>query len=327
MTCAPPHERVISRRHKLTAAAPLDPVEIDGTWDFKWRKGAKIRVAFQSPAAGDEGAKLHSEIVERVIDIAGRWRTSIRSDSRAEGASKAGEVPLELHFLTSQPVDPSFAQGVDAPKVTLAEAVRYDVLISLAKLPVIIAEGAGRPEQRVLLPRSELGRYARRLEYGVPTAFLGPFRPDQSLEAFYGTEEWEHIVLHELGHVLGLVHPHQQHNANVNWKSDAELKSALPRLLGVKIPEAQLEHYIDWQIRAPLPQAGPEGAVFSDEWTVPIPHSVMNPPFLSQVADVAGTLSRPGLLVEPTEADLAHLRSMYPDPQPSRRSTKQSKKA
>ncbi len=313
MSCSPPswlgHSRRLDLDQDQTDA--LDPVEIDGTWDFKWRKDAIIRVAFQTPPGGEEGARIFQHLVPRVIEVARRWKTRIRIDSRS--ADPPQSVPLTLHFLPNQPL-------LAAPPpvgIGIGDAVLYDVLISLAPLPVLIPKSHKRPEQKVFLPRSELGRYARRLEYGTPTAFLG-VRPGRSWASFSETPEWEHTVLHEFGHILGLAHPFQQHNSRVDWKEDAELKKILPGLLDLDLSEDETQDFIHWQLKArlPSPAALPNavaggGPYFSDDWEDVSAPSVMNPPFMHKLMSRTGTAIEDGWRVSPTEADHAHLHAMY----------------
>ena len=53
-------------------------------------------------------------------------------------------------------------------------AITYDVLVSFMPLPLTLPETAQHAAVTLQHEVSELGRYARRIEYGVPTAFLGP---------------------------------------------------------------------------------------------------------------------------------------------------------
>jgi hypothetical protein len=332
MSCSPPFFRAHSRRHHLVANQERDPVELDGTWDFKWRKSSAIRIAFQVPPNGDPAQDHFEKVIPRVIDLAARWQTSVRYDF--ERAEHLGKVHLNLHFL-SEKVAPPAAGWVgwrQLPKVALKDAVRYDVLISLATLPVTIVGDSKRSDETIVLPRSEFGRYARRLEYGLPSGYLGVFRPGTTLLEFSKTQEWEHIVVHEFGHILGLAHPYQQHNAKVGWTDD-QLRRLIPKFLGLKFSDKALEDHIDQQYsaRLPAPAENEYAPIFSDEWENPSAESVMNPFFAptlepkfdgslpgagatrSGAKDGRGEASSfPGpWLDKPTNSDLAHLRSMY----------------
>jgi hypothetical protein len=308
MSCAPPTERAWSRRQDIKTPVGLDPVEIDGTWDYKWRKNAVIKVAFQTPATDDESMKLYEPLIRKIIEIAGRWRTNIRADFDFDLPPAQGRVPLTLHFLKKQPLP-------QPNRVQLKEAVLYDVLISLAPLPVTIPPTPRRRGEDVILPRSELGRYARRLEYSIPTAFLGRFRSGQTLQTLSTDPEWEHTVLHEFGHILGLAHPFQQHNARVTWKTKEELRTILPEVLELDMTREQIDDYVERQFLARLPSPAESTSTkeppFSDDWRTPEAPSTMNPRFLYKLAKVEGTTRDPGWLSQPTDDDLAHLCSMY----------------
>jgi hypothetical protein len=349
MSCSPPRLRGWSRRHNLKddLLQRLDPVEVDGTWDFKWSSGSSIRIAFQTPPKGDKALLVYERAIEDIIRMAALWEVNVRLDGDRNPIQKR-PIPLTLHFLTQQHVPappPGWARPPSPPELKLKEALRYDVLISLATLPVKIPRSAdeGGPEE-ILLPRTELGRYARRLEYGLPTAFAGAFRPGQDLAALLVEPEWRYTVLHELGHILGMAHPYQQDEAALQWTPD-QLKVIVPRILRRALRPEQLESYIDRQYRTQLPKGN--GTSFSDRWRDPGARSVMSTPFASPAADPkrasqsvvvqlpegngvkngngsrGGNVRRSGSgnggptsyfedwLPEPTPDDLEHLQSMY----------------
>jgi hypothetical protein len=318
ITCAPPAERVWSRRLNLKKAASLAEVEIDGTWDFKWPKNAVIRLAFQKPPDEDPVSQIYPQVIEEIVTkLAPSWRTGVRSDERGQ-VRPQNDVPLTLHFL-DRDLLPAPRLGRAArrhqPKLTFDQAVHYDVLISLATLPLVIPKGTQRKKQQVILPRSELGRFARRFEYGNPTAFFGPLDRQEATTQFWTNLKWHHIVVHELGHILGLIHPYQQHDAKVPWKSNDQLKKVLPGLLGQPMTDAQLEHYIDRQLKARLPSPGPSGGpVFSDLWANPSVdlRSVMNPSFVRDLIEGGNGNGQAQTWLEfPDDNDINHLRSMY----------------
>jgi hypothetical protein len=319
-TCAAA-ERVWSHRHKPLGPGRPDEVEVDGTWDFKWRRGSVIRLAFQTPPDADPVSKHCREVMREIAELARTWKTAVTSDGLGP-AQDADGVPLTLHFLDGKllPAPPPGMATQPQPELGFDEAVHYDVLISLATLPVEIPAAPRREKQTVVLPRAELGRFASRIEYGSPTAFLGPLSAQEGSGRFWISPKWRHIVVHELGHILGLAHPYQQHDAVLEWKSDEELKRLLPGQLGVPMSDDVLQDYIDRQLKARLPR--PAGKSFSDLWKKPVEtESVMNPAFLPDLIEPRGNGGPPPAprktdsagpwITQPTKHDLRHLRSMY----------------
>jgi hypothetical protein len=170
-----------------------------GTWDFKWPKGRRIRIAFQRfPDWANVKAKdriaYETAIIDKVIEYASQW-------------NRLPAAPLELVFVELQPpVTDRLTARLPAPSQDslsgksdlrlLGSHVEYDVLVSLAPLPFNVSykvkiaepvgssklwhselrdtEADGKTPLKISLPTSQLGRLALHSDYGAPTVFLGP---------------------------------------------------------------------------------------------------------------------------------------------------------
>jgi hypothetical protein len=264
--------------------APAMPVEILGTWDYKWPLGTTIRVAFQRLAGVDE--KDFVGLRDRVIELATRWETAVQRHGtpslrkhcpKLEFVDPSGDLapPLGPEFPFDQHRSP-FADRKDII------STGYDVLVSLQPLPVVRVDRFRSEEHReepIEFPVSELGSYARRADYGAPTMYIGPFGTGKeqarasvrasakgeaaqlvgTIRAFLDTPLGEHVVVHEFGHVFGLPHLFQQpelfrepdkkleavKRAHFYLKED-ELVNVVHATLGIELSKATIkEHVLD----------------------------------------------------------------------------------
>ena len=276
---------------------------IFGTWDFKWRPGKEIRIAFQELPHLDPPISFH-DLMPKVVDYASRWNDS--------------GSPLKLAFLqeTLPAPDPGLPAGKSADG---KKRVDYDVLVSLAPLPFRVSykikgppnkpgqlwsertidrTADGKPME-IPLPTAQLGRFALRCDYGVPTVYLGrpnrtttpsaatlaaalgltatleQFVPtkDDTLADYFGTRkhpsktgEFECTIVHEFGHVLGIPHLHQSPLARLRWRSVKEICSLISAGTGVEVDE----DFVRGQALLPLPstRSAHGDALFSD-WSAP----------------------------------------------------------
>ncbi len=221
----------VTLRRQLSATDGPGPIM--GTWDYKWAIGTRIRVAFQGLPSPDPEFDAAKRIIQ---DVAARWNN----------VAAIGFVFLDQDFPA-----PSVIQGERHPQrrsdVSSEPWRDYDVLVSLEPLPLTLVDPlAEHPEpRRIFLPYSELGTYARRLDFGTPTMFIGPM-PSKSggLADYYREPRAQAMVLHEFGHALGLAHEHQSPNARAALQltaDDYDLDKA--RLLMIRrlgVPESEL---------------------------------------------------------------------------------------
>lgn len=260
---------MLSTRYRLTTTGNDADGRIYGTWDFKWPQGAVIRVAFQDWPGGPEDVALKD------IAFAPEGAEETRLLDKQTGYARLTRIVecLARRWLVHEPNIKLEFQHNSVPS-SEPRPDDYDVLVSLAPLPVyqkrqeLQADGTIKTlEKKYFLPGSELGRYAQRIDYGVPTTYLGKREHlAGSMADYFSSPEFRHWVIHEFGHVLGL--PHEQQNPNlvgrIKLKPTTELVAILKTALGYPAGAEQdiTEAEVEEEITHPWPTL--PGAPFCD---------------------------------------------------------------
>jgi hypothetical protein len=230
-----------------------------GTWDFKWRAGEVIDVAFLQPRA---------ELVKALVDHRVHFEGSAQETEFLGDTTGVPRLTRIIELLArrwlQRPANIEFKfdhELFPRDRAKWPAERRYDVLVSLDDLPLTRPEAKveGVKPLRFFLPSSELGRYSQRIDYGNPTVYLGKRQywslwqePERtSSREYFDSPEFTHWVIHEFGHVLGLPHEHQ--NPHINRQIRRQLlpvSGADPSLVGVlrhalgypaNLPEEQQE--------------------------------------------------------------------------------------
>lgn len=243
------------------------------------------------------------------------------------------------------------ARGATVAKPTATELAPfggrefdYDVLISFAPMPVVIP-GSQHLENaaRVLVyAQSELGAYAKREDLGLPTAYLGrpaKFVPGEQAEdpdrAWLNSLRGRFTILHEVGHILGLAHEHQNPLRDLGpeaWRPEQEITAILKR----RELEPIYEDFIQRELTVAFPR--PNGAEAFSQWREPTDAEKAGGPIDSvMVEPIYGCMlanrekkhecvgeftcrfeeDTYHRLQEPTESDRAQLWRLYPSAQSS----------
>jgi len=225
---------MLTTRYRLTTR-PGDDGRVYGTWDFKWPQGTVIQVAFQDWAGGYGDSALDriefapTDEEKRLLDRhTGYGRLTRIVECLARRWLIQGP---NIEFAFQHLPDPASGQPPPEPPPD------YDVLVSLAPLPAfqtreeLLPGGGTEPRhKKYFLPGSELGRYAQRIDHGVPTTYLGKRQYlTASAAEYFSSPEFRHWVVHEFGHVLGL--PHEQQNPNLAGKIQLKETDELVRIL------------------------------------------------------------------------------------------------
>ncbi len=293
---------------------------VQGTWDFKWPQGTAIRIAFQELTASDASAFDFSlsDLITKYKEIANLWL--------------AGKPNISFDFVEETQLAPkeqlNGVYNLRSPRGWLP--VAYDVLVSFASTPAVIA--GGDPVTLVTGQVSVLGSYAKRINHGTPTTLVGPnreFAYGRPLANYFDDPIFAEIVLHELGHVLGIPHQHQnplykgrpaiQRNAEVSatlngirekyWTKfspevDQEIRNIWPALA---VQESRVD-FSDWH---PYVQKRREEGAEN-----PTPRlerdSVMAHPIWSELTDLTDLQDRGPPHTKPTAFDFTLLGEMYP---------------
>ena len=308
-----------------------------GTWDFKWPQGSQIDVQFQAlPAdqlsglqgmgAVPPGFHLSAEeaaLIAQGKDEFGKLTRVVECLAQRWLKGSGNDARVTLVFSHDHPVPLDISNGDPVQD--------YDVLVSLATLP--LGRGTAQTQEDVenvvFLPGSELGRYCQRVDYGVPTTYLGtrPFYDGTPSEYFHSNEFW-HWCVHEFGHVLGLPHEHQnpkvQAKIAAGMKTPPEVQKILALALGdtrnetpnprITLAEVEEEITTAW----PVPRGADGAFLYSDlrdypEGKVPDDSdSVMFHIYWQRLLLKAEGNEPPRFLESPTPGDLAQVRAMYP---------------
>jgi hypothetical protein len=247
--------------------------EISGTWDFKWPRGSKIRVAFQKLPEAMVGLTL-APVKDVVIQHAAKWADVLPAGSVTfEFLETDLDAPLGEPKERDARPEPDRQRSPFEPNT--ASAPLYDVLVSLADLPLTLFDEfrGAREVERVVLPFSELGTYARRADYGTPTIYLGRFgdavqeKDPSAFVRYFQSPLAAHIIVHEFGHVLGLPHTHQHprlvpvsaavHGGSIKdrrkgideerkkfYRSEAEIRKVIAGMLGVELSDEAIQEQL-----------------------------------------------------------------------------------
>ena len=314
-------------RYRLTRQTNADG-RIYGTWDFKWPQGTTIRVAFKDWVGGLNNANLDG--IEFTSSDPAETKLVDGAPTRYGRLTRIVECLARRWLMKEANIRFAFDHPDDDQ---ILDADAYDVLVSLAPLPISQSlevltpvtpktpNGTKLIEKKYFLPGSELGRYAQRVDYNVPTTYLGKREHlAGSLAEYFSSPEFQHWVIHEFGHVLGL--PHEQQNPNINQRIKLKDKDKLVGLLRTALgyPEEAVQDITAAEVEEEIIQPWPTlpGAPYCDFRSYgqgdPIDDttSVMFHLFWERLL-VGGADDAPARYHQrPTDRDLDNLGVMYP---------------
>jgi hypothetical protein len=220
------------------------------------------------PAGGQVTQDLLQEEADRVRQI-----TAAEMRDRKAVAQLAGDAErfaaVAAHATEAGPSNAAHLAGVGAA------VLDYDVLISFAPMPVVIPgsdflENAARA---LVYAQSDLGSYAKREDLGLPTSYLGrpsTFKVDQEVGdldlAWLNSSEGTFTIMHEVGHILGLAHEHQNPKRHLTEK----VYRPYPQILEILTLREMAPIYHDFIERElTTPFADPEGSQTFSQWRDP----------------------------------------------------------
>lgn len=255
---------MFNTRYRLTNAS--NDGRVYGTWDFKWPQGTVIRVAFQDWAGGYSDSNLDG------IEFTPDGDDEKRLLDKQTGYGRLTRIVecLARRWLVQGPnIGFDFQHPADPTRPPPEPPPDYDVLVSLAKLPLEqtrqeLVDGKTEPrKKKYFLPGSELGRYAQRIDHGVPTTYLGKREHLAGSQAeYFSSPEFRHWAIHEFGHVLGF--PHEQQNPNLAGKIALKPTDDLVRILRSSLgypvggPHDITAEEVDEEIVRPWPTLEPD---------------------------------------------------------------------
>ncbi len=246
MTCSQHCQRAARVQSTVPHVDTGPRTEVIGTWDFKWTPGSVLRVAFQLPmGVSDADVAGLIPVFKKIEELARTWmdlhegkRANVGLDfgdtlyrvlpPRSDGAERmniSNLTKLETRRWREQRRQ-MVRDGAIAPELADVEVeFDYELLINLD--PLALTAEAYAPnapvEGKLYLPMAELGSYAKRLDYGVPSMYVGPVAAfakelpspvlDRLVAYFTGEHTHRHqmarAVVHEFGHALGMPHENQ----------------------------------------------------------------------------------------------------------------------
>ena len=297
--------------HVRRAAGTDD--QITGTYDFKWpvrperskEAGGDVLVAFL-PVAQKHYRMAQTELFELFTKYARTWQLD--------------KLGIRVEFLTDLAFD-------------AFDPADYDILVSLEPLNHSVRDEQG---VEVKVPMAELGNFARRVDRGAASMFVG--MPDGILdedgskmaaEKYPTSKAFQHFVVHEFGHALGLLHLHQ--NADLNPAAmtklrkelkaegdrdsvlDDKIRALIKERLGIEVPENHVEDAIrgTW----PGTRRFSEWPPIEGDATVTLNTYLKDSILVGLAAHKSGYMSEIApnqYLTRPSPTDLAWLQSLYP---------------